>query len=176
MKGSRVGVVNAATCNATDTSGCGQAPAVVKVGQCTFTVAVSAATDTVYAPSAGSVASNCFGGDTVSVINGATCNGTDTAGCGGHFPVMPAGRAPLAIAVDTSTGFVYVADFASAAVSVLNGSRCNAETAAGCAAVAREQPVGSGPQGLAVNPRTRTVYVADVYLPGFLSIFTAARR
>jgi DNA-binding beta-propeller fold protein YncE len=113
---------------------------------------------------------------TVSVINGATCNGTNTAGCGGPFPTAPAGRAPLFVALDPSTGFVYVADFASAAVSVLNGSRCNAETAVGCGAATREQPVGSGPQGLAVNPRTRTVYVAGVYLPGFLSVFSATRR
>ena len=229
INASRVGVVNTATCNATHTSGCGQAPAVVKVGQCTFTLAVSAATNTVYAPSAGSVASGCTGGDTVSVINGvacngtdhsgcghlaatakigrqpdgaavddrthtvyvinnangdlpgtvsvingATCNGTDTAGCGAHFPVMPAGRSPLFVTVDTSTGFVYVTDFASAAVSVLNGSRCNAETAAGCDAAAREQPVGSGPQGIALNQRTHTVYVAGVYLPGFMSVFRAA--
>jgi DNA-binding beta-propeller fold protein YncE len=137
--GNILSVTSVSRCNAADTSGCGQAPAVVKVGQCTFTLAVSAATDTVYAPSAGSVASGCTGGDTVSVINGATCNGTDTAGCGGHFPVMPAGRSPVAVTVDTSTGFVYVTDFASAAVSVLNGSRCNAETATGCEAAAREQ-------------------------------------
>jgi DNA-binding beta-propeller fold protein YncE len=226
---SQVGVVNAATCNATDTSGCGQAPAVVKVGQCTFSLAVSAATDSVYAPSSGSVASNCTDGDTVSVINGATCNaanhsgcghlaatakaglrpfgvavddrthtvyvinnangdlpgtvsvingatcnGTDTAGCGGHFPVMLTGRMPQAVTVDPGTGFVYVADFASAAVSVLNGSRCNAETTAGCKAAADQQPVGSGPQGIALNQHTHTVYVADVYLQGSMSIFRAA--
>jgi DNA-binding beta-propeller fold protein YncE len=230
LSASRVGVVNAATCNATITSGCGQAPAVVKVGQCTFTVAVSAATDTVYAPSAGSVASGCIGGDTVSVINGAacdgtdhsgcghlaatarvgrqpegaavddsthsvyvinnangdqpgtvsvinsaTCNGTDTAGCGGPFPTAPAGRSPVAVTVDASNGFVYIADFASAAVSVLNGSRCNAENAASCGTAGREQPVGSGPQAIAVNPGTRTVYVSGAYLPGFLSVLVARR-
>ena len=227
--GNQVAVVNAATCNAIDTSGCGQAPGVVKVGQCTFTLAVSAATDTVYAPSAGSVASGCTDGDTVSVINGAackgtdhsgcghlaatarvglrpvgaavddsthtvyvinnangdtpgtasvingaTCNGTDTAGCGGHFPVVPTGRSPLAVTVDPGTGFVYVADFDSAAVSVLNGSRCNAETTAGCRAAARDQPIGSGPQGIALNQRTHTIYVADLYLQGSISIFRAA--
>ena len=176
MKGSRVGVVNAATCNATDTSGCGQVPAVVSVGQCTFSLAVSSATDTVYAPSAGSVASNCTDGDTVPVINGATCNGTNTEGCGAHFPVMPAGRSPVAVTLDATTGFVYVADFSSAAVSVLNGSRCNAETAAVCGAAAREQPVGSGPQGITLNQRTHTVYVAEIYQPGFMSIFTAAQH
>ena len=113
---------------------------------------------------------------TVSVINGATCNGTNTEGCGAHFPVMPAGRSPVAVTLDATTGFVYVADFSSAAVSVLNGSRCNAETAAGCGAAAREQPVGSGPQGITLNQRTHTVYVAEIYQPGIMSIFTAARR
>ena len=229
--GNRVAVVNAATCNATDTSGCGQAPAVVKVGQCTFEVAISAVTDTVYAPSAGSAASGCTSGHTVSVINGATCNGTDhsgcghlaatarvgprpvgaavddathsvyvinnadgdlpgtvsvlngatcngteTAGCGGPFPTAPVGRSPLFVTLDTSTGFVYVADFGSAAVSVLNGSRCNAETVAGCEAASREQPVGSGPQAIALNQRTHTVYAGGAYLPGFMSIFTAAQH
>ena len=35
------------------------------------------------------------------------------------------------------------------------------------------QAVGSGPDGIAINPRTRTVYVANGYLPGSMSIFTA---
>jgi DNA-binding beta-propeller fold protein YncE len=149
---------------------------VATAGHCTFTLAVSAATDTVYAPSAGSVASACTDGDTVSVINGATCNGTNTQGCAAHFPVMPVGRSPVGVTLDAATGFVYVADFSSAAVSVLNGARCNADTTAGCEAAAREQPVGSGPQGITLNQRTHTVYVADAYQPGFMSIFTAAQH
>ena len=49
---SKVAVVNAATCNAENTAGCGHAPAVARVGQGTFTVAVSAATDTIYGQNA----------------------------------------------------------------------------------------------------------------------------
>jgi DNA-binding beta-propeller fold protein YncE len=221
--GNNVAVVNAATCNATDTLGCGQAPAVVKVGTGTFILAVSAATDTIYGPASG--------GDTVAVINGATCNGTDHAGCGhlaatakvgsgpvgaavsdrthtlyvannangdspgtvsvintaacngtvttgcsGPFATAATGISPQLIAADTLTGTLYVTDASSASVTVLNGSRCNAETTGGCGQATREQAVGSGPFGLAVNPFTSTVYVANGYLPGSMSIFAATHH
>ena len=220
-------MVNAATCNATRTSGCGQTPAVVNVGAGTAVLGVSTATDTIYAPNSGS----SFGGDTmsvingatcngtnhagcshlaatvtvgsgpygvavddhthtvyvvnnadgdapgtVSVINGATCNGTDTAGCVGPFPTMAVGRSPLLAAVDVSTGFIYVTDFSSAAVSILGGSACNASVTSGCGAPPREQPVGSQPFGLAINPDTSTVYVADSFQAGSLSILATTGR
>ena len=223
----RVAVVNAATCNATRTAGCGQTPAVVKVGAGTAVLAVSAATDTIYAPNSGSsfsgdtmsvingatcngtshsgcshlaatvtvgsgpygvtvddrthtvyVANNADGDSpgTVSVINGATCNGTDTAGCTGHFPTMATGRSPLLAAVDTSTGIVYVTDFSSAGVSILDGSRCNASLTSGCGAPPREQAVGSQPFGLAINQNTSTVYVTDTFQAGSMSILSTIRH
>ena len=223
----KVAVVNAATCNAQDTSGCGQPPAVVKVGIGTSILAVSTATDTIYGPASGAQ----FSGDTVAVINGATCNGTDhsgcghlaatakvgsgpygaavsdrthtlyvannangdspgtvsvintttcngtvTTGCGGLFPTAATGNSPLLIAADTRTGIFYVTDFSSASVTVLNGSHCNAAVTGGCGKATREQAVGSGPFGLAVNPCTSTVYVANGYLPGSMSIFAATRH
>jgi DNA-binding beta-propeller fold protein YncE len=221
--GNQVAVVNAATCNATDTSGCGQTPAVVKVGQGTFVLAVSAATDTVYGPNASSdtvavingascngtghsgcghlaatakvgsgpfgvavndrthtvYVTNNAGGDspgTVSVINSATCNGTMTAGCSGPFRTMTTGRSPLLAAVDARTGTVYISDFASAAVTILDGSRCNASVTSGCGKAGHEQPVGSQPIGLAVNPRTHTVYATQVFQPGSLAIFSATQH
>jgi DNA-binding beta-propeller fold protein YncE len=215
--GSRVAVVKAATCNAEDTAGCGQTPAVVKVGAGAFNLAVSPATDTVYAPGiiANTVAvingvtcngtdhSGCghlaaivktgpgpFGavandrthtlyvtnsGDlpgTVSVINTATCNGTRTAGCRRHFRTMTTGISPALIAADTRAGMLYVNDFNSAAVTILNGSRCDAEVTSGCRAAGRQQAIGSGPQGIAVNPRARTVYVSEFYPPASpMSVF-----
>jgi DNA-binding beta-propeller fold protein YncE len=217
----RVAVVNAATCNATRSTGCGQTPAVVKVGTGTAVLAVSTATDTIYAPNSGTsfsghtmsvingatcngsshtgcshlaatvtvgsgpfgvavndrthtvyVVNNAFGDSpgSVSVINGATCNGTVTTGCVRHFPTMATGVAPLLPAVDAATGRIYVTDFGSAEVTVLDGSRCNASVTSGCGAPVREQAVGSQPVGLAVNPRTNTVYVADTFQTGSMSI------
>jgi DNA-binding beta-propeller fold protein YncE len=225
--GNRVAVVNAATCNATRTAGCGQTPAVIQVGAGTAVLAVSVATDTIYAPNSGSsfsgdtmsvingatcnatnhsgcshlaatvtvgsgpygvtvddgthtvyVANNADGDSpgTVSVINGATCNGTDTASCTGHFPTMATGRSPLLAAVDIRTGNVYVTDFSSAGVSILDGSRCNASLTSGCGAPARERAVGSQPFGLAINQNTSTVYVTDTFQAGSMSILSTTRR
>jgi DNA-binding beta-propeller fold protein YncE len=219
----RVAVVNAATCNAERTSGCGQVPAVVKVGAGTSVLAVSTATDTVYAPNSGSsfsgdtmsvingaacnatnhsgcsrlaatarVGSGPYGvavddithtvyvvnnadGDspgTVSVINGATCDGTDTTGCGRHS-TMAAGRSPLLAAVDTSTGTVYVTDFSSAGVSVLAGSRCDASVTSGCEAPTRQQAVGSQPFGLTIDQRTNSIYVTEIFQAGSISVLDA---
>jgi DNA-binding beta-propeller fold protein YncE len=222
----KVAVVNAATCNATDSSGCGQAPAVFKVAASTIFVAVSAATDTVYAAgggfsaSAGTVSvingatcngtshSGCgrsaaiakvgagpFGvtvndrthtvyvvnnadGDapgTVSVINAATCNGTDSAGCRQHFPTFATGRSPLILAVDERTDALYVTDFSSAGVTIMDGSRCNSSVTSGCGAPLREQAVGSQPFPLAVNPGTGTVYVGNTFQASSMSVFAARR-
>jgi DNA-binding beta-propeller fold protein YncE len=225
--GNRVAVVNAATCNAARTSGCGQSPAVIQVGAGTAVLAVSAATDTIYAPNSGSsfsgdtmsvingatcnatnhsgcshlaatvtvgsgpygvtvddrthtvyVANNADGDSpgTVSVINGATCNGTETVGCTSHFPIMATGRSPLLAVVDINTGIVYVTDFSSAEVSILNGSRCNASLTSGCGAPPREQAVGSQPFGLAINQNTSTVYVTDTFQAGSMSILGTTRH
>jgi DNA-binding beta-propeller fold protein YncE len=222
----QVAVVDAATCNAVRASGCGQTPAVVEVGAFTSVLAVSTATDTIYAPNSGAsfsgdtmsvingatcngtqhsgcshlaatvtVGSGPFGvavdartqtvyvvnnadGDapgTVSVINGTTCNGTDTAGCHRRFPTMATGRSPLLAAVDAATGLVYVTDFSSAGVSILDGSRCNASVTSGCGAPPREQAVGSQPFGLAVNQETNTVDVTELFQAGSMSILDAIR-
>jgi DNA-binding beta-propeller fold protein YncE len=217
---SKVAVVNAATCNAQHTSGCGQPPAVVSVGTGTAILAVSTATDTIYGPGSGGdtvavingatcngtdhtgcgrlaatvkvgpgpfgaavsdrthtlyVANNANGDSpgTVSVINSATCNGTVTTGCSGPFPTAATGASPLLIAANTRTGTFYVTDLSSASVTILNGARCNAQITSGCRSASREQAVGSSPFGLAVNPRTSTVYVANGHLPGSMSIFAA---
>ena len=119
--GNRVAVINAATCNAEDTSGCGQTPAVVKVGQGTFALAVSAATDTIYAPSGAD--------NTVAVINGATCNGTDHSGCGHLAATAKVGIDPFGAAVNDHTHTVYVTNNADGdspgTVSVINAATCN---------------------------------------------------
>ena len=224
-KANKVAVINAATCNAANTSGCRQTPAVAKVGLVTINLAVSVTTDTIYGPNAGpnfdghtvsvingatcnatnhsgcgrpaataTVGLNPFGvavndrthtvyvtnssdgGDlpgTVSVINTATCNGTHTSGCHRRFPVLATGRGPLLIAVDASTSAVYVTDFSGAAVTIVNGSRCDAALTSGCGAAGRQQTIGSEPQDVAINPRTHTVYATNTFQDGSISIFKA---
>jgi DNA-binding beta-propeller fold protein YncE len=176
VRGRRVGELERLglpeTCNGTSHSGCSRLAATVTVGTGPFGVAVNDRTHTVY------VVNNAFGDapGTVSVINGATCNGTVTAGCGRHFPTMATGVAPQLAAVDAATGIIYVTDFGSAGVTILDGSRCNASVTSGCGAPLREQAVGSEPAGLAVSPQTSTVYVADTFQAGSLSVLATDLR
>jgi len=139
----------------------------VRVGPGPWGIAVSDPTHTVY------VGINANGDlpGSVWVINGATCKGTDVTGCR-RVAVAPTGRFPLQVTLDAATRTLYVADFSSAAVSVLNLARCTASVTSGCGTAARLQAVGSQPAAVAVNPATRTVYVADLFA-GLTSIFGA---
>lgn len=172
FNGHTVAVINGATCNATDHSGCGHLAATVNVGLVPTDAAVNDRTHTVY------VANNSLGDTpgTVSVINGATCNGSRTSGCAGRMPTAPAGRSPNNITVDTRTNTAYVTDENSAAVSVLSGAKCRAGMTRGCRSAVTQQAVGSIPIGVSVNADTNSVYVTQVFQSGSMAIFKTRGR
>jgi DNA-binding beta-propeller fold protein YncE len=163
-----VSVFNGATCNATDNSGCAQAPHSATVGFNAAGLAVNAATDTIYVTNFDQQ-NTPFGGNTVSVINGATCNATTSTGCGQPpqtITVGPAFTTPNAVAIDPATDTVYVANLQNGeeagTVSVINGATCNATTTAGCGQTPQSVRAGFGPSGIAFNPANRTVVVANI--------------
>ena len=173
FNGDTVSVINGATCNGTNHSGCGHLAATVKVGFGPFGVAVNDRTHTVY------VANNADGDSpgTVSVINGATCNGTNTTGCHRRFPTMATGtvtaarrgghphRHRLRHRLLERRGV----DPGRITLQRLGDQRMRAQAT-------REQAVGSRPFGLAINPHTRTVYVANTFQAGSMSIFSTTRH
>ena len=82
-------VINGATCNGTDHSGCGHIAATVTVGLGAYGVAVDDETNTVYVANN----QNGFAPGTLSIINSATCNGHTTTGVRSTPPPPPlAGR------------------------------------------------------------------------------------
>jgi YVTN family beta-propeller protein len=207
--GSSVSMIDAATCNATDTSGCDQTPPVVAVGSGPGLLAIDKATNTIYVPNgndgtvsvidgatcnatetsgcaftstvaagpgAGAVALNerthtayvaNFNNDnasTVSVIDIATCNAANTSGCGQTPATVAVGAGPSALVVDQASNTVYVAFGATdslGSVALINGATCNAAVTAGCAQAPRATPVGEGPEWVAENAATHTVYVVN---------------
>jgi YVTN family beta-propeller protein len=166
---STVSVFNGATCNATDGSGCGQAPHSVTVGFSATALAVNAATDTIYVANFADQNNTPFAGNTVSVIDGTTCNATTTTGCGNApqtITLGPAFTTPAAVAIDQTTDTIYVADLQngeeSGTVSVINGAACNAATSAGCGLTPPTVTVGFGPAGIAFDPASRTVVVTNI--------------
>jgi DNA-binding beta-propeller fold protein YncE len=166
-----ISVFNAATCNAASTTGCGQAPAVLKVGDSgggpsnsVLSLAVDQATNTLYATN---VILNTvpFGGDRAYVINGATCDAASTAGCGQTPATINAGFNPWGIVVDQATETIYTADIADGehpgTVSVINGATCNGTNHSGCGQTPTAAPAGFGALGVAIDPATDTIYVSN---------------
>ncbi|MBA3832590.1 MAG: hypothetical protein H0X34_11995 [Chthoniobacterales bacterium] len=157
-----IAVVNAATCNATNTSGCGHArvatvtvPGTVCVGPadvCGPAVpALDAANHSLYIGDAKD--------GRVSIVNTATCNGTDTLGCS-QSPVLAATKGD-SIAIDHSNHSVYVSDFSRQLVSVFDGTTCNAIDQSTCgrppAATFAEDLIPLGPA--VVDETTHTYYL-----------------
>jgi DNA-binding beta-propeller fold protein YncE len=107
-----ISVINGAVCNAATTRGCGQTPTTVPVGDQNFgSVAVDQTKHLVYVTNARD--------DTVSVINGSTCNGTTHTSCGQPQPTVPAGAGPSTIAVDPRSHDAYVLDNDGATASFI---------------------------------------------------------
>jgi DNA-binding beta-propeller fold protein YncE len=167
LQGNTVAVIDGATCNATDQKGCSRPPATVTVGKGPYALAVDEATDTVYVTDPGATT----GGDTVSVINGATCNATEQSGCDQSPATVTVGTGPLGIAVDPTTNTVYVTEVGqdfftsstdlSHTVSVINGASCDGTDTSGCGQSPAQVTVGPAPWGIAVDPATNSIFVAN---------------
>ena len=150
-------VIDAAACSAVTTRGCTQPVRKVKDGLGPAALDIDVATDTVYAVNNGS-----GNGNTVSVIDGATCNGKNGSGCSQTPHTTTVGSGAFWATVDQASDTVYVANNNDGTVSVINGALCNASVTSGCEHVAdgvnrRQSPVRGGPpvlrHGLHGEPR-----------------------
>jgi YVTN family beta-propeller protein len=159
--GTTVSVIDGRTCNGQVTSGCGQTPATVAIGTAPAGVVVDEPADTVYT---GTVAPS--GAEAVWVINGATCNATITSGCGQKPASVTVGAGSanynVAFAIDQATQTLYVANWRDNTLSVIDTATCNATTTSGCAQTPHAAQVGSGPDGIAIDLATDTLYVSNV--------------
>jgi YVTN family beta-propeller protein len=163
----KVSVVDAKTCNARVTTGCTQTPASIAVGKLPRGMAIDIATDTIYVAN--------YGDHTVSVINGSTCNASVTSGCGQRPPTMTTGISPKrAVAVDQTTGAVFVDSYYPDDVDVFNGATCNSTVTSGCDQQPVAVPAGGQPVSVLINPATGTVYASD-NADGLLSFFAPPR-
>jgi DNA-binding beta-propeller fold protein YncE len=116
--GGSISVINAAACNARTTRGCGRPARTVTDKAGPAWIDVDVATGTVYVANGGASGN----GDTVSVINGAACNGHTGRGCGRIPATVRVGGGAFAVAVDQASDTVYVPSSNDGTVSVINGA------------------------------------------------------
>jgi YVTN family beta-propeller protein len=127
-----VSVINGKTCNARATSGCRQKPVHVLAGAGARGIAVNELTNTVYVANTAA--------NTVSVINGATCNATVHTGCGQQAAVALVGISPRRVAVDPVTNTIYVTNAGSNSVTMLDGRTCSGVVHTGCGPAVAPSP------------------------------------
>jgi DNA-binding beta-propeller fold protein YncE len=153
---SNVFVINVAMCNSVTTQGCGQPVKKVADGQGPTAIDVDVATDTVYAVNFGS-----GNGNTVSVIDGAKCNGSTDSGCDEAPRTITVGSGAFWDAVDQDSGTVYVANTNDGTVSVIDGARCNATITSGCASMPKAVLTGAGTASVAVDASLHTLFALN---------------
>ena len=106
--------------------------------------------------------------NSVSVVATKSCHAGDTKGCTQHVGTVAlgSGALPEGVALDTSTDTLYVANAGSDTVSVINATTCSASNLTGCAQTPPTVADPEGPgTGIAVNPLTDTIYVANAGSP-----------
>jgi YVTN family beta-propeller protein len=158
--GNTVSVINGITCDAATTTGCGGPPQTITLGPAFTTpaaVAIDQATDTIYVANL----QNGEAAGTVSVINGATCNATTTAGCGQTPPTVRAGFGSVDIAFNPANRTVAVANIEDTSISVINAATCNATVTTSCKHAQPKFPAGRAPSAVTIDPAVGTIYVSN---------------
>jgi len=148
-----VSVIDTTACNQHHLTGCNQTWPTIPLGNSPRFLGVNTITNSIYVANRGD--------GTLSVINGATCNRSNTSSCSQAQPTTVVGNRPQQIAVDESTNTIYVVNPGDGTVSVINGSHCNGADVSGCNQAWPTIAVGASPQGLGFNPRNHTLYVTN---------------
>ena len=133
--------------------GCAKQPSTIPLSNEPAGIAVDDANHTLYVSGeSGSVA----------VIDTSSCNGTEHQGCMDSPTLVPVGTDARGATFDSSTSTLYVADAGSNTVSMLETTRCNASTTAGCKTLPKAVPVGSSPRRIVIGDASDTAYVVNV--------------
>jgi DNA-binding beta-propeller fold protein YncE len=145
-------VINGTTCNAAVHSSCNQEQATTTVGASPTDLAVDELSNTIYVANRNS--------NTVSVVDGRHCQGSDTSGCSQAWFTFTVGQAPQALAFNPSNQTLYVGINTGAYVSVVSVLHCNNHDTADCSAKANV-PVHDTPIAIGVLLDKNTIYVVN---------------
>jgi DNA-binding beta-propeller fold protein YncE len=146
-----VSVFDAATCNARDTSGCGQAQATVRVGNDpSSSLVVDQPSRTLFVVNTGS--------DTISAVDARDCRAGDVSGCSRADLTIRTGGVPFWVELDAQTQTLYVPEHLDEDIAAFDVGSCNARQRSGCR---DEAPIAAIPDGVwavAADPGTHTLY------------------
>jgi len=99
--------------------------------------------------------------NSLSMFGEASCNAATTSGCANPRSLPTGGQDPIGVVDDASTSTLYVVNGGSNTLALINVSKCNATNHSDCSTPETLVPVPGGPEFLALDSATQTVYIAD---------------
>jgi YVTN family beta-propeller protein len=151
-----VSIIDGATCNAAVNSSCNQAQPFTAVGATPNDMAIDEATNTIYVANRSS--------NTVSIVDGTHCQGSDASGCGQPWPAFNVADLPQSLFFDPRTRTLYVGSdvdtMGDDVVSIIDTRHCNNSDATDCSAKATI-PVLDSPIAIGILSDTNTVFVLN---------------
>jgi DNA-binding beta-propeller fold protein YncE len=148
----------------TSSSALARSAPVVAVGGFPTGIAIDPSHQTVYV-AAGDA-------NSLSMFAEATCKAADGARCADPRSVPTGGQDPIGVVADPSLETLYVVNGGSNTLAVINTATCNASDYSRCNSAPTLVPVPGGPEFLALDSATQTVYLADT-TTGTVSVFDA---
>ena len=97
----------------------------------------------------------------LTMLDTSSCNAQTSNGCAAAKTVSTGGQDAIGVVVDDQTGTVYAVNGGSDSVAVINARTCNVHDTTGCSKTPALVSVPGGPEFIALNAKTNTVYVAD---------------
>jgi DNA-binding beta-propeller fold protein YncE len=167
-----ISVIDGNQCNASNPANCVPIATMTNIGFGPSWPLLDETTHTLYVTD--SLTETGEDGNTISVINIATCNAQDTSGCNdGAAATVTVGSqagAVAAMALDHSTHTLYVGDATDGPLAMIDLDTCNSQQTSGCNQVVMSGATGAFPQ---VDPSNHSVYVVGQVTPS-LHVFNGA--
>jgi YVTN family beta-propeller protein len=163
---SSISVLNTATCNAHNQSGCPRvAPALATGIFPTINIVMNPSTHTLYSQSQDS--------NSLWVFDTHKCNAMHTSGCTDFATTTTIGVGPIEVEGNPVTKTLYATNQVDNTVSVIDATACNQHHLTGCNQTWSTVTVGDGPRFIGINKITNTIYVSNLG-DGTLSIINGA--
>ena len=147
-------LIDTTSCNAVDSSACTETPIVIHIGAGPAGLLIDPTTRTLYV--------SVRGETRVAVVDIATCNVTDTAGCESDHPSIPISAGPRFLALDASTGTLYVSTRDNSTIAVVDAATCNARATTSCQHPPATLRTGLYPYGVTVDAANHQLIVGNV--------------
>jgi DNA-binding beta-propeller fold protein YncE len=153
-------VFSTTSCNQSTASGCSTPTQIASGGDISSPAALAVSGSTLYVGN---------GNGTVAVYNASTNAYVTTV-------TLPTQSVPTALAVDSTNGFVYVADGPNNRVEYFSATTCNATTTSGCSTTPDTVPVGHEPIALTLASSAGDLYVANAGSGGGISVISLSTQ